>query len=220
MAKRISRVLGGLVGCVGLAAGCQRAEPAPAPPAASSGAVAPTKAQLQEVELKATDNRQIALLAGGCFWGVEDLLRKLPGVLETTVGYTGGRVADPGYGDVKTGRSGHAESVQVVFDPSQISYSRILEYFFSIHDPTTTDRQGNDVGSQYRSTIFVVDDAQREAAEAVMAKVTAAGDWKAPLATKVEPAGKFYPAESYHQDYLEKNPGGYTCHYERDVSFY
>lgn len=205
---------------------CQRGEPAPGSPAAPGAATASAAASAPVAKAAATPapaataGRGVALLAGGCFWGMEELLRKLPGVVDTTVGYAGGALANPDYDAVKTGRSGHAESVRVAFDPSKISYARILEYFFSIHDPTTKNRQGNDVGTQYRSAIFAVDEAQRRTAEAVMARVTAAGDWKNPLTTRVVLGTTFYPAEDYHQDYLQKNPGGYTCHYPRDVSFY
>ena len=165
-------------------------------------------------------SRAVALLAGGCFWGMEELLRKLPGVLNTTVGYTGGALKNPAYEDVKTGSTNHAESVRVEYDPNVLSYERLLAYFFSIHDPTTHDRQGNDIGTQYRSAIFVLDEAQRDAARKVIDRVRASGDWKAPIATEVVDATEFYPAEDYHQDYLQKNPGGYTCHYPRKVSFY
>jgi methionine-S-sulfoxide reductase len=168
----------------------------------------------------ARGSESVALLAGGCFWGMEDLFRKLPGVLETSVGYTGGQLTKPTYDDVKTGRTGHAESIRVVFDPSVLSYERLLAYFFSIHDPTTKDRQGNDVGTQYRSAIFVLDAEQRRVAEKVIERVTSSGDWKAPVATQISEALEFYPAEEHHQDYLQKHPGGYTCHYPREVSYY
>ena len=161
-----------------------------------------------------------AVLAGGCFWGVEELLRTLPGVVQTEVGYTGGHVAEPTYSDVKTGRSGHAESVRVVFDPTKLSYERLLLYFFKIHDPTTKNRQGNDVGTQYRSAIFVLSPEQRRVAEAVIERVNASGDWSSPVTTEVVDGVPFTPAEGYHQDYLQKNPGGYTCHFERDVSYF
>jgi methionine-S-sulfoxide reductase len=151
---------------------------------------------------------------------MEELLRKLPGVIDTTVGYTGGALRDPGYEDVHAGTTNHAESVRIEFDPSVLSYERLLEYFFSIHDPTTKNRQGNDIGTQYRSAIFVLDPEQRRIAQKVMARVEAAGDWRAPLSTEVVDATEFYLAEDYHQDYLQKHPGGYTCHYPRKVSFY
>jgi len=160
---------------------------------------------------------ETALLAGGCFWGMEDLLRKIPGVLQTEVGYAGGVFASPTYRDVSSGRTGHAESVRVVFDPKKLSYETLLEkWFFRMHDPTTLNRQGNDIGTQYRSAIFYLSDAQRRTAEAVKARVNASGKWPRPVVTEISPAGPFTPAEEYHQDYLVKNPGGYTCHYLRD----
>jgi len=160
---------------------------------------------------------ETALLAGGCFWGMEDLLRKIPGVLKTDVGYTGGAVKSPSYAVVSSGDSGHAESVRVVFDPTVLSYETLLEkWFFRMHDPTTPNRQGNDIGTQYRSAIFYLSDAQRRVAETVKARVNASGKWNRPVVTEITPAGEFTPAEEYHQDYLEKNPGGYTCHYLRD----
>jgi len=156
---------------------------------------------------------ETATLAGGCFWGVEELIRKMPGVIETTVGYTGGTLANPRYEDVKTGRTGHAESVEIVFDPSKISYDDILDFFFRLHDPTTKNQQGNDIGSQYRSAIFVHDDAQRAAAE--QAIVRAQARWPRPIVTEIVPATQFWSAEDYHQDYLQRIPWGYTCHYVR-----
>lgn len=157
-----------------------------------------------------------AFLAGGCFWGVEELFRKLPGVVTTRVGYTGGHLSKPTYDIVKAGKSGHAEAIEIDYDPKKTSYKEILEFFFRIHDPTTLNRQGNDVGTQYRSAIFYVNPDQKRVAEEVMSKVTASGKWKKPLTTTLETFNKFYPAEEYHQDYLQKNPGGYTCHYIRD----
>ena len=134
-------------------------------------------------------------------------------MLETEAGYTGGNLPNPSYEDVHTGKTGHAEAVRVVFDPTKISYSDLLEkWFFRMHDPTTPDRQGNDVGSQYRSAIFYTSPAQRDAAEAVKKKVNASGKWKAPIVTEITAAGPFTRAEESHQDYLQKNPGGYTCH--------
>jgi methionine-S-sulfoxide reductase len=156
---------------------------------------------------------ETATLAGGCFWGVEELVRKLPGVVDTTVGYAGGMLDNPRYEDVKEGRTGHAESLQIVFDPSKISYDEILDFFFRLHDPTTTNRQGNDVGTQYRSAIFYHDEAQRDAAE--RAKQRAQPKWPRPIVTDVVPFSSFYPAEDYHQDYLQRYPNGYTCHYLR-----
>jgi peptide methionine sulfoxide reductase msrA/msrB len=160
---------------------------------------------------------ETAVLAGGCFWGLEDILRKVPGVLETEVGYAGGETARPNYEQVKTGRTGHAESIRVVFDPKKLSYADLLErWFFRMHDPTTANRQGNDVGTQYRSAIFVSSEEQRKTAEEVKQRVNASGRWKRPVVTEIVKAGEFTPAEGYHQDYLEKNPGGYTCHFLRD----
>ena len=156
-----------------------------------------------------------ALLAGGCFWGMEDLIRKQPGVLRTRVGYTGGAFENPTYNDVRTGMTGHAEAIEIVFDPDVVSYEKLLAWFFQIHDPTTKDRQGNDRGSQYRSAIWYTTDAQRDAAERVMAEAEGSGRWPGPFVTELAPAGMFTEAEDYHQDYLEKNPNGYTCHYVR-----
>ncbi len=160
---------------------------------------------------------ETAILAGGCFWGMEDILRKIPGVIETEVGYTGGKTAHPTYEDVHTGQTGHAESVRVVFDPKKLSYADLLEkWFFRMHDPTTRNQQGNDMGSQYRSAIFVTSPEQRKTAEAVKARAAKSGRWKNPIVTEIVDAGPFTPAEAYHQKYLEKNPGGYTCHYLRN----
>lgn len=160
---------------------------------------------------------ETAVLAGGCFWGMEDILRKIPGVLETEVGYTGGTTKTPVYEEVHTGETGHAEAVRITFDPKKLSYEDLLErWFFRMHDPTTKNRQGNDVGSQYRSAIFVTSPEQRAAAERVKSRVNASGRWHAPVVTEIVDAGPFAPAEDYHQDYLQKHPGGYTCHYLRD----
>src|SRR5437764_3515437 len=158
---------------------------------------------------------ETATLAGGCFWGVEELIRKLPGVVDTTVGYAGGTLENPRYEDVKTGRTGHAESVEIVFDPSKISYGDILDFFFRLHDPTTRNRQGNDVGTQYRSAIFYTSDEQRKVAEDTVADVDASGLWPGKVVTELSPAGPFWEAEPEHQDYLERYPSGYTCHYVR-----
>jgi peptide methionine sulfoxide reductase msrA/msrB len=160
--------------------------------------------------------RAVATLAGGCFWGMEEILRKIPGILETRVGYAGGRTRNPTYEDVCRGDTGHAEAVEIVFDPSRISYEDILGYFFRMHDPTTLNRQHNDVGTQYRSAIFYHDEEQRRTAEKVKAEVERSGKWKRPIVTEIVPAGEFWAAEDYHQKYLEKHPGGYTCHYLRD----
>jgi peptide methionine sulfoxide reductase msrA/msrB len=158
---------------------------------------------------------EVATLAGGCFWGVEELIRKLPGVIDTEVGYTGGKVANATYQN----HEGHAEAIEIRYDPTRISYEQILEFFFKIHDPTTVNRQGNDVGTSYRSAIFVHSDQQRQLAERMKAKVDKSGAWKRPVVTEIVPAQKFWTAEAYHQDYLQKNPGGYTCHYERKIKF-
>ena len=166
---------------------------------------------------KAVDSSKLkkATLAGGCFWGVEELIRALPGVVDTVVGYTGGSVKNATYQN----HEGHAEAVEITYDPSKISYEQILEFFFKLHDPTTKNRQGNDMGTSYRSAIFVHDDEQRQIAEKVKAKVDASGAWKRPVVTEIVPAREFWTAEDYHQDYLQKNPNGYTCHYVRDISF-
>jgi methionine-S-sulfoxide reductase len=150
---------------------------------------------------------EIAVLAGGCFWGVEELLRKVPGVLETEVGYSGGTIEHPKYEQVKTGKTGHAEAIEITYDPKLLSYSRLLELFFQLHDPTTLNRQGNDIGTQYRSAIFVRTPGEREAAEDAIKRENESGRWKRPVTTTVEDLTTFYPAEDYHQDYLQKNPG-------------
>ena len=158
-----------------------------------------------------------AILAGGCFWGMEEILGQVPGVIETTVGYAGGTTANPVYEQVKTGHTGHAEAIRILFDPKKISFQQILEeWFFKMHDPTTKDQQGNDRGSQYRSAIFVTSPKQREAAELAKQQAQASGRWKRPIVTQIVDAGPFTPAEGYHQKYLDKHPGGYTCHFMRD----
>ena len=158
---------------------------------------------------------ETAILAGGCFWGMQDLVRRLPGIVATRVGYSGGSTTDATYNDVKTGRSGHAEAIEIRFDPAQLSYRRLLEFFFQIHDPTTVDRQGNDRGSQYRSAVFYKDGIQKETAEAVIRSVDVSGRWPGPVVTEVAPAGPFWEAEAVHQDYLRRIPHGYTCHWVR-----
>jgi methionine-S-sulfoxide reductase len=152
-----------------------------------------------------------AVLAGGCFWGMQDLIRRLPGVVKTRVGYTGGDNANATYRN----HPGHAEAIEIVFDPARTSYRDLLEFFFQIHDPTTLNRQGNDIGSSYRSEIFFVTDAQREEALATIADVDAAGLWPGKVVTKVSPAREFWEAEPEHQDYLMRYPHGYTCHFPR-----
>jgi peptide-methionine (S)-S-oxide reductase len=152
-----------------------------------------------------------AVLAGGCFWGMQDLIRKLPGVIKTRVGYTGGDVPNATYRNHGT----HAEAIEIIFDPEKTSYRRILEYFFQIHDPSTRNRQGNDVGASYRSAIYYVDDRQKQIAEDTIADVNASGLWPGKAVTEVEPVGPFWEAEAVHQDYLEHYPNGYTCHFPR-----
>lgn len=151
------------------------------------------------------------VLAGGCFWGMEELFRAQPGVLTTEVGYTGGENDHPTYEH----HPGHAEAIRITYDPTKTSYQQLLGYFFHIHDPTTRNRQGNDIGSAYRSAIFYETSEQKQIAEAAIREVGASSFYKAPVVTTLEQLTKFYPAEAYHQDYLQKNPGGYTCHYER-----
>ena len=160
-----------------------------------------------------------ATLAGGCFWGMEDLFRKMPGVLETRVGYTGGTTKNPRYEEVKRGNTGHAEAIEITYDPKRTSYENLLKEFFRLHDPTTANRQGNDRGSQYRSAIFYHSEAQRAEAERIKKLVDESAAWGAPAVTEIRPATEFFPAEEYHQDYLEKNPGGYTCHFVRPFTF-
>jgi peptide-methionine (S)-S-oxide reductase len=152
-----------------------------------------------------------AILAGGCFWGMQDLFRKIPGVLSSRVGYAGGDVPNATYRNHGT----HAEAIELTFDPEQVSYRDLLEVFFQIHDPTTLNRQGNDIGTSYRSGIFYVDDEQRRVAEETIADVEASGRWPGKVVTEVKPAGPFWEAEPEHQDYLERYPNGYTCHYVR-----
>ncbi len=159
---------------------------------------------------------ETAILAGGCFWGMEEILRKIPGVIKTTVGYTGGSTPNPVYDEVCTGRTGHAESIEVVFDSARISYGALLDYFFRMHDPTTLNRQHNDVGTQYRSAIFYTTEEQKRTAESVKTQWDKSGKFGRPITTEITPASKFYSAEEYHQKYLVKNPGGYTCHVLRD----
>ncbi len=158
---------------------------------------------------------EIATLAGGCFWGVEALLREIPGVKNTQVGYTGGTSPNPIYEMVKLGTTGHAEAIQIEFNPAEISFEDLLHLFFKLHDPTTRNRQGNDIGSQYRSAIFYHSEAQKKSAQKVRAEIEASGKWKSPVVTEITAAGNFYDAEDYHQDYLQKNPNGYTCHFWR-----
>ena len=156
-------------------------------------------------------SKETAILAGGCFWGMQDLVRKLPGVVSTRVGYSGGDVANATYRNHGT----HAEAIEVVFDPARISYRELLEFFFQIHDPSTANRQGNDRGASYRSGIYFTTPEQRQVAMDTIADVDASGLWPGKVVTEVKPAGPFWQAEPEHQDYLERHPNGYTCHFPR-----
>jgi peptide-methionine (S)-S-oxide reductase len=154
---------------------------------------------------------ETAILAGGCFWGVQELVRDLPGVVETEVGYSGGEVPNATYRN----HGNHAEAVKIEFDPATLSFRKLLEFFFQLHDPTTRNRQGNDLGPSYRSAIFYTNDEQRATAETLIAEMNASGKWPGPIVTEIKPAGPFWSAEAEHQDYLQRNPGGYTCHWIR-----
>ena len=156
-------------------------------------------------------SQERAVLAGGCFWGMQDLIRRIPGVVSTRVGYTGGHVANATYRN----HDGHAEAIEIIFDPSRLSYRQLLEFFFQIHDPSTLNRQGNDRGTSYRSAIFYTTDEQRRVAEDTIADVDESGLWPGKVVTEVTPASAFWDAEPEHQDYLERIPNGYTCHYPR-----
>jgi peptide-methionine (S)-S-oxide reductase len=161
-------------------------------------------------------NRETAYLAGGCFWGMQELLRHIPGVISTEVGYTGGWLDNPRYDDTHDSHSGHAEAVMIVFDPTQLTFNDLLiHWFFRMHDPSTVNRQGNDRGTQYRSAIFYTNQAQLATAQQAIAQVNASGKWANPVASTVEKFEKWWTGEAYHQDYLVKNPGGYTCHWMR-----
>jgi peptide-methionine (S)-S-oxide reductase len=162
-------------------------------------------------EQMTTTTTERAVLAGGCFWGMQDLIRKQPGVISTRVGYTGGDVPNATYRNHGT----HAEAIEIVFDPAQLSYRDLLGFFFQIHEPTTKNRQGNDIGTSYRSAIFYTSDEQKRIAEDTIAEVNASGRWPGPVVTEVSAAGPFWEAEPEHQDYLERYPNGYTCHYVR-----
>jgi peptide methionine sulfoxide reductase msrA/msrB len=194
------------------APGCSSGEAqGPGTAAEAEGAAGPG-----EGGMEATARRETVILAGGCFWGMEEILRKIPGVLDTEAGYCGGEGEGATYEVVKKGRSGHAECVRVVFDPGRLPFEDLLRWFFRMHDPTTRDRQGNDVGSQYRSAIFWTTVEQGAVAERVKGEVDRSGKWKAPLVTEVREAGPWSRAEEVHQDYLQKHPDGYTCHWLRD----
>jgi peptide-methionine (S)-S-oxide reductase len=158
-----------------------------------------------------TNTTETAILAGGCFWGMQDLIRRRPGVLSTRVGYTGGDVPNATY----TNHGTHAEAIEIVFDPSAVSYRELLEFFFQIHDPSTRNRQGNDIGLSYRSAIYYTSDEQKRVAVDTIADVDASGLWPGKVVTEVVAAGPFWEAEPEHQDYLERYPNGYTCHYPR-----
>jgi peptide-methionine (S)-S-oxide reductase len=158
-----------------------------------------------------TTTNETAVLAGGCFWGVQDLIRKRPGVISTRTGYSGGTTPNATYRN----HGSHAEALEIVFDPARISYRDLLEFFFQIHDPSTKNRQGNDVGESYRSAIFYASDEQKQIALDTIADVDASGLWPGKVVTELAPLGDFWEAEEEHQDYLEKYPNGYTCHYVR-----
>ena len=189
-----------------LSLGCEPAQSAP--PMAAKPAIDPK------------GPREVAIVAGGCFWGMEKVMREAPGVVSIEVGYAGGTSTKVSYEEVSSGDTGHAESVRIVFDPHQISYEDLLaHWYFRGHDPTTLDRQNNDIGTQYRSEIFATSEAQRKAAEVVKARVEKSGKWKRPIVTRIEPATTWVRAEEYHQDYLIKHPNGYNDHWLRDFDF-
>ena len=162
---------------------------------------------------------QTAYFAGGCYWGMEELFRGLPGVIQTEVGFSGGHIPNVAYREVTTGTTGHAETLKVVFDPAIITYRDVLFEFFRVHNPTKPNQQGNDIGTQYRSAIFYLDETQKETALAVIRQVDDSGVWQAPIVTEVTPFKNFYAAEEKHQKYLMKVPDGYTCHFRRDFDF-
>lgn len=162
-----------------------------------------------------SDQHQRAVLAGGCFWGMQDLIRKRAGIVSTRVGYTGGEAPNANYAMLKSGKSGHAEAIEIFFDPEVVSFRELLELFFQIHDPSTVDRQGNDRGSQYRSVIFFASDEQERIARETIADVDASGLWPGKVVTQLVPVMDFWEAEIEHQDYLERIPNGYTCHFPR-----
>ena len=161
--------------------------------------------------MTSSQGQERAVLAGGCFWGMQDLLRRRPGVISTRVGYTGGNVAQATYRN----HEGHAEAIEIIFDPQKLSYRKLLEFFFQIHDPTTKNRQGNDTGTSYRSAIFYTTEEQKRIAQETIADVDASGLWPGKVVTEIKPAAEFWEAEPEHQDYLERLPNGYTCHYVR-----
>lgn len=156
-----------------------------------------------------------AILAGGCFWGMEELFRALPGVIDTRVGYTGGHLDNPKYEDTHDSKSGHAEAIEVIFDPAKTDFRALMRFFLQAHDPTTANRQGNDRGSQYRSAVFYTDVEQKRIAEEMIAAANASGKWPGKIITEIVPEQTFWEGEKYHQDYLQKHPDGYTCHWVR-----
>ena len=163
-----------------------------------------------------TKKTEAAIFAGGCFWGVEKIIQDIPGVIDTAVGYIGGTTINPTYKEVCSGTTNHAEAVKIVFDPEIVSYATLLDFFFRMHDPTTKNRQHNDIGTQYRSAIFYTNDIQRKTAEETKTKYDESGRFSKPIVTEITKASEFFIAEDYHQDYLEKNPDGYNCHILRD----
>jgi methionine-S-sulfoxide reductase len=169
---------------------------------------------MAETEKKTLTSEKI-ILAGGCFWGMEEIIRNINGVIKTEVGYTGGKILNPDYSIVSSGKSGHSEAVFVEFNPNIISLKELLGYFFRMHDPTTLNQQGNDIGTQYRSSIFYYTEEQKKISEQIKKEVDLLKKWKDPVVTEIVKADAFFPAEDYHQDYLQKNPRGYTCHYLR-----
>ena len=180
----------------------------------SGGSVALAKTKTEKAP-----KTEVATFAAGCFWGTEEFFRKIPGVMRTEVGYTGGTVDHPKYDEMHDGHTNHAESVEIEFDPSKVSYETLLDQFFKMHDPTTLNRQGNDAGNQYRSAIFFHGEKQKNEAMAFKAKVEKSGAWKKTITTEISEARKFWRAEEYHQKYLEKTPGGYDNHFLRKISF-
>jgi methionine-S-sulfoxide reductase len=199
--------------CVVLAL-CACSAEATSPSATTFPFVVDTK---EKKKMPMPEKTETAVLAGGCFWGMEEILRKAPGVLDIEAGYTGGWLENPRYDDTHDSKSGHAEAIKVIYDPTKITYAQILDdWFFRMHDPTTENRQGNDVGTQYRSAIFPMNAEQAKEAAAAKQRAAASGRWKKPVVTTIEPFSKWWPAEDYHQDYLQKHPGGYTCHWMRE----
>lgn len=168
------------------------------------------------LEKNMSENNERTILAGGCFWGMQQIYRSIPGVIKTRVGYSGGTLDNPSYNLITGGKTGHAESVEIIFDPKVITFREILSYFFRMHDPTTLNRQGNDIGTQYRSAIFYTSEEQKEVALKVKEEVDKSKKWPKPIVTEITQAKEFFEAEDYHQDYLVKNPRGYSCHFLRD----